>query len=231
MRPDRTVLAFDTAREHCAAILVSGGEPVGQVIDLMKRGQAERLFPMLQDFLEARRISWTDLAAIGVGTGPGNFTGTRIAVSAARGLALALGIPAIGTSRFEAVAFVVHESGIAGNGDRILCSVALQFNRIATQEFTAAPIPNGLDEPVVRDACAFEVDTGTLATTTTSNDGEIPLFRELSGDVPGFLTTLGMLTWRKLVEGGAYPRPLPLYLRPPAAAPARRPSVLSGQSG
>lgn len=231
MRPDRTVLAFDTAREHCAAILVSGDKPVGQVIELMERGQAERLFPMLENLLDARRNSWTELAAIGVGTGPGNFTGTRIAISAARGLALSLGIPAIGTSRFEAVAFQVHQSGLAGNGDRILCSVDLPFNRIATQEFTAAPIPNGVDEPLVRDACALETETGTSATKAASNDGEIPLFREPSGDVPGFLTTLGMLTWRKLVEGGACPRPLPLYLRPPAATPARRPAVHSGQSG
>lgn len=231
MRRDRTVLAFDTASEHCAAILVTRGEPVGHVIELMKRGQAERLFPMLEDFLGARRISWTDLAAIGVGTGPGNFTGTRIAVSAARGLALALGIPAIGTSRFEAVAFQVHESGIVDDGGRILCAVDLQFNRTATQEFTAAPIPNGMDEPLVRDTCAFEAETGTSATTATSSDGEIPLFREQSGDVPGFLMTLGMLTWRKLVEGGACPRPLPLYLRPPAATPARRSAVRSGQPG
>ncbi len=231
MRRDRTVLAFDTARENCAAILVSGGEPFGQVIDFMKRGQAERLFPMVEDFLGARRVSWTDLAAIGVGTGPGNFTGTRIAVSAARGLALALGIPAIGTSRFEAVAFLAHESGIAGNGDRILCAVDLPFDRIATQEFTAAPIPNGLDEPLVRDACAIEAENGTSATTATSGDGEIPLFRELSGNVPVFLETLGMLTWAKFVEGGSYPRPLPLYLRPPAATPARRSAVHSGRPG
>ncbi len=231
MRRDRTVLSFDTAREHCAAVLVTGGETVGHVIDFMKRGQAERLFPMLEDFLGARRISWTDLAAIGVGTGPGNFTGTRIAVSAARGLALALGIPAIGTSRLESVAFLAHESGIAGNGDRILCAVDLQFNRIATQEFTAAPIPNGLEEPHVRDARAFLAENGASATTATSGDGEIPLFRELSGDVPGFLKTLGLLTWTKLVEGGSYPRPLPLYLRPPAATPAKRSAVHSGRPG
>ena len=134
MRPDRTVLAFDTAREHCAAILVSGGEPDGRVTELMKRGQAERLFPMLGGFLDSRHISWSDLAAVGVGTGPGNFTGIRIAVSAARGLALALGVPAIGTSRFEAIAFFAHESGAAKRGDRILCSIDLQSNQLALQE-------------------------------------------------------------------------------------------------
>ncbi len=59
---------------------------------------------MLQNMLSDHRLDWPDLTAIGVGTGPGNFTGIRIAVSAARGLALGLGIPAIGVSVFEAAA-------------------------------------------------------------------------------------------------------------------------------
>jgi tRNA threonylcarbamoyl adenosine modification protein YeaZ len=47
---------------------------------------------------------WRDLGGIGVVTGPGNFTGVRLAVAAARGLALALGVPAVGVSTFEALA-------------------------------------------------------------------------------------------------------------------------------
>ncbi|MEM6409886.1 MAG: tRNA (adenosine(37)-N6)-threonylcarbamoyltransferase complex dimerization subunit type 1 TsaB, partial [Pseudomonadota bacterium] len=47
-------------------------------------------------------FGWSDLTRIGVGVGPGNFSGIRISVSAARGLALSLGIPAIGVSTFEA---------------------------------------------------------------------------------------------------------------------------------
>lgn len=231
MRPDRTVLAFDTAREHCAAILVSGGEPCGRVTEFMKRGQAERLFPMLEDFLESRHISWSDLAAVGVGTGPGNFTGTRIAVSATRGLALALGIPAIGTSRFEAIAFLAHEAGTAGGGDRILCSVDLQPNQLATQEFTAAPIPNAVNAPITRDPGEFKVEKGGSGPTAAERGGEVPLFREHAGDVTGFLTALGVLTWRKLVSGGAHQRPLPVYLRPPAALPARRLTVCPGPPG
>lgn len=67
----------------------------------MQRGQAEALMPMLEELLTEAGLGWRDLGAIGVGTGPGNFTGIRIAVSAARGLALGLGIPAIGVSSFE----------------------------------------------------------------------------------------------------------------------------------
>lgn len=70
----------------------------------MGRGQAERLMPMLEELLAEAGVGWGDLDAIGVGVGPGNFTGIRIAVSAARGLALSLGIPAVSVSSFEALA-------------------------------------------------------------------------------------------------------------------------------
>ena len=71
----------------------------------MAKGQAERLMPLLAEMLAEAGIGWADLCAIGVGTGPGNFTGVRISVAAARGLALGLGVPAIGVTAFDALAF------------------------------------------------------------------------------------------------------------------------------
>ena len=59
---------------------------------------------MLEEVLAAGGVGWDALDAIAVCTGPGNFTGVRIAVAAARGLALALGVPAVGVTRFEALA-------------------------------------------------------------------------------------------------------------------------------
>lgn len=60
--------------------------------------------PLLEAVLAEAGVSWTDLSGLAVCTGPGNFTGLRIAVAAARGLALALGIPAVGVSAFEVLA-------------------------------------------------------------------------------------------------------------------------------
>ncbi|MGI9388758.1 MAG: tRNA (adenosine(37)-N6)-threonylcarbamoyltransferase complex dimerization subunit type 1 TsaB, partial [Boseongicola sp.] len=104
MRPDPTILAFDTSAAHCAATLLQGGEIVAARHEEMQKGQAERLFPMLDEVLDEAENSWSDLDGIGVGTGPGNFTGIRIAVSAARGLALSLGVPAVGVNLFDALA-------------------------------------------------------------------------------------------------------------------------------
>ena len=104
MRPDPLILAFDTSAAHCAAALLSGDRVLAQTFEPMDKGQAERLLPLCTELLAQTGHDWPDLAAIAVGTGPGNFTGVRIAVAAARGLALSLDIPAIGVTRLEALA-------------------------------------------------------------------------------------------------------------------------------
>jgi len=103
--PKPLILSFDTSVAHCAAALVSGDEILGCQSEALQKGQAERLIPMLEEVLKGAGKSWSDLDLIAVGVGPGNFTGVRIAVSTARGLALSLGVPAVGVSVFEALAF------------------------------------------------------------------------------------------------------------------------------
>lgn len=103
--PESVVLGFDTSAAHCAAALLCEGRIMASRREEMARGQAERLFPMLEEMLAEAGLGWRDLDVIGVGTGPGNFTGIRVAVAAARGLALSLDIPAIGISAPEAAAY------------------------------------------------------------------------------------------------------------------------------
>ena len=97
------LLALDCAGPWCAAALLLPDRVILRD-EPMEKGQAERLIPMLEELLAEGGIGWGDLTALAVGTGPGNFTGVRIAVAAARGLALGLGIPAIGVTRLEALA-------------------------------------------------------------------------------------------------------------------------------
>ena len=103
MASDPLVLGFDTSAAYCAAALLCGDRIIAAKAEDMARGQVERLMPMMQEMLENAGVGWRDLTRIGVGVGPGNFTGIRIAVSAARGLALALDIPAVGVSSFAAI--------------------------------------------------------------------------------------------------------------------------------
>jgi len=108
-----TILAFDTSAAHCAAALLMGGRIVAGRLEEMGTGQAERLFPMLEEVLAEAGAAWSTLDAVAVGTGPGNFTGIRIAVSAARGLSLSLTIPAIGIDGFDVVREVAGLSTVA----------------------------------------------------------------------------------------------------------------------
>ena len=101
MQPKLNVLGFDTSAAHCAAALLKGGVLAKETFLPMQKGQAENLIPIIESLLKSTDTSWTDLDGIAVGTGPGNFTGIRISVSAARGLALSLKVPVIGVSNFE----------------------------------------------------------------------------------------------------------------------------------
>ena len=125
--PPKLILSFDTSAAHCAVALVCGDEILGSRTESLLKGQAERLIPMLEEVLKGAGKSWSDLDLIAVGIGPGNFTGVRIAVSAARGLTLSLNVPAVGVSVFEALAF--------GTKGRVTVARDARRGMVFSQEF------------------------------------------------------------------------------------------------
>ncbi|QYX57646.1 tRNA (adenosine(37)-N6)-threonylcarbamoyltransferase complex dimerization subunit type 1 TsaB [Roseovarius sp. SCSIO 43702] len=134
MPSDGLVLGVDTSGPYCSAALIRGGDLLCETHQAMTRGQCEALFPLLEDLLSQAGAGWRDLALIGVGVGPGNFTGIRIAVSAARGLSLSLGVPAVGVTLLEAVAL--------DTGGPVLAAVAAPQDRVYLQGFgTRADVP------------------------------------------------------------------------------------------
>ena len=87
MTTSPTILGFDTSGPAVScALMVSGAVSIARNEEMAK-GQAERLLPLLEGVLAEAGVSWHALDAIAVGTGPGNFTGIRLSVAAARGLA------------------------------------------------------------------------------------------------------------------------------------------------
>jgi tRNA threonylcarbamoyladenosine biosynthesis protein TsaB len=93
------ILAFDTATDLATSALVANGETLGE-----RTTRAQLLLADVNTLLTGARLAPTDLTAIVVGTGPGSFTGTRIGLSVARGLALALDLPVAGVSTLAALA-------------------------------------------------------------------------------------------------------------------------------
>ncbi|WP_439153936.1 tRNA (adenosine(37)-N6)-threonylcarbamoyltransferase complex dimerization subunit type 1 TsaB [Yoonia sp.] len=191
MRPDPVVLAFDTSAAHCAAALLFGDRVVTRV-DEMAKGQAEHLMPMLQEMLADAAMVWRDLDAIGVGIGPGNFTGIRISVAAARGLALGLGKPAIGVSGFDARA---HGATLPATA-----IITAPRDQCYVQEFSAA----GTASPPV------QVLRDNLQLTYPALDEKTP---------DQLITAIAYVAAARM--GHAHDRPAPLYVRAADAAPAR----------
>ena len=100
------VLAIDTALEACSAAVLDT-EHAGVVAREslpMQRGHAEALMPLIARVLDRAQLNFAELDRIAVTTGPGSFTGLRVGISAARGIALASGKPAVGLSTLAAYA-------------------------------------------------------------------------------------------------------------------------------
>ncbi|RIA55363.1 tRNA (adenosine(37)-N6)-threonylcarbamoyltransferase complex dimerization subunit type 1 TsaB [Dichotomicrobium thermohalophilum] len=98
-----TMLAFDTSMAACSAAVWRDGV-VARRFQAMSRGHAEALFPMIREVMTEAGVSFADLHAIAVTRGPGSFTGVRVGVAAARGLALAADKPVIAATSLEVIA-------------------------------------------------------------------------------------------------------------------------------
>ncbi|GAB2565895.1 tRNA (adenosine(37)-N6)-threonylcarbamoyltransferase complex dimerization subunit type 1 TsaB [Dyella jejuensis] len=102
------LLAIETATEACSVALVHGETVIART-ELAPRRHAERVLPMADELLAEAGIGKHALDAIAVGRGPGAFTGVRLAVSLAQGMALALDLPVVTVSSLAALALEAPE--------------------------------------------------------------------------------------------------------------------------
>lgn len=97
------ILAIDTATEACSAALWNDGNTCAH-FELCPREHTQRILPIVQDILTQGCVSLTDLDALAFGRGPGSFTGVRIGIGIAQGLALGAELPMIGVSTLATMA-------------------------------------------------------------------------------------------------------------------------------
>jgi tRNA threonylcarbamoyladenosine biosynthesis protein TsaB len=107
------VLALDSSGAACSIALVDGDTVLAHRFRAMARGHAEVLMPMVRDAMAEAGVGFASLGLIAATVGPGSFTGIRVGLAAARGLALASGLPAVGVTAFAAVAAAVEPAGAA----------------------------------------------------------------------------------------------------------------------
>lgn len=114
-----TILAIDTATEACSVALYRDGA-ITEQYEVIPRQHSQRLFGMLQALLPDGRLRDHGIDAIAYSSGPGSFTGLRIAASAVQGLAFANSLPAIPVSTLACLAQTALRKGLVGAQDTVV---------------------------------------------------------------------------------------------------------------
>jgi len=99
-----TILSLDSSTEACSIALLAQGEKVHQRFMLAPREHTQKILPTVNEVVEEAGLNLSDIDAIVYGQGPGSFTGVRIGISIAQGLAFGLEIKMVGVSTLQAMA-------------------------------------------------------------------------------------------------------------------------------
>src|SRR5450759_4314837 len=216
------VLAIDTALEACsAAVLDTERASIAAHESLpMVRGHAEALIPLIARVLERARLVFSEIDRVAVTTGPGSFTGLRVGISAARGIALATGKPAVGlsTPAPSAAPYIAADDTLP-----VVVAIDARHDHVYLQLFgpggrtIVAPRLAPLREALRAAATGAQRLVGTAAATLAAAwpPGERPPSLVDARRAPDidWVARLGAAA----VETGMPPKPL--YLRAPDAQP------------
>jgi tRNA threonylcarbamoyladenosine biosynthesis protein TsaB len=123
------LLAIDTATDACSVALLRDGH-VQQCLELAPRRHNQLLFTMLRELLPGGDLRSHGVHAIAYGTGPGSFTGLRIAASAVQGLAYASGLPILPVSTLACQAQTALRDALVAEGDTVLSVIDARIGEI-----------------------------------------------------------------------------------------------------
>jgi tRNA threonylcarbamoyl adenosine modification protein YeaZ len=215
------VLAIDTALEACSAAVFDTARGVAAAESLvMARGHAEAVMPLIARVMDQANIEFGELDRIAVTTGPGSFTGLRVGISAARGIALAAGKPAIGLSTLSGFA-APHIA--TDDTQPVIAVIDARHEQVYLQMFgiggrtLVAPRIASLREALrfaANDPCRIVGSAAALLAAAWPKGEPPPALVDQRGapDI-SWIARLGAVA----TEG--YGPPKPLYLRAPDARP------------
>lgn len=209
------LLAIDTSGSGCFAAIHDSDRNVtlGIAGEEIGRGHAERLMDFIDVALEKAGVELSAVERIAVTIGPGSFTGIRVGVAAARGLSLALGVPAVGVSTLAAIA-AAHLSGHPAMP--VFVAIDAKRGEAYCQAFAAdgsaitAPLILPLEEARSAAEASRGVVIGSAAPLLAGTAGKSEPPRPIPIEV---VARLGVLA------DPVADKPKPLYLRGPGAKP------------
>jgi len=211
------ILAFDCAGAQCAAAILCDGEVLATRHVLAERGHAQLLIPMLVDLLDGVGLKFSDIDRFAVTTGPGSFTGIRVALAAAHGLALGTGKPIVGVTVFEAMAAAARAPF------RLLVAIDSRRAELFVQMFDPTGAPSAEPAMLPPGAVADWAGPGEL---TLTGDAARLVAPHLTGRVENLPEDWAAhvdpaVVARLAASRSPGPPPAPFYLRPPDAVPAK----------
>ena len=206
------VLALDTCLPVCSVALARDGEILGWLSEPTSRGHQERLAPMTRDLVAAAGLEFAALDRIGVTVGPGSFTGLRVGLAFAKGLAFALQRPCVGVGPLEALA----ASGEGGGPKAAVIDAGR--GRVYLQLFDGAVSLSGPDILPVEMAHARLVEVyASSADVVVTGPGAALLAGALPGAIVRPQAAPDPRAVARLAAEAPLAPPRPLYLRPPDA--------------
>lgn len=218
------LLAIDTALDACSVAVLDqdGGQArVTSACEILGRGHAERLMAMIGEVMAEASLPFAALDRIVVTAGPGSFTGLRVGLSAARGIALVVGAPAVGIGTLDALADMAREEAV--EPCPVFAVLEAKGPEIYGQGFDADGTP--LAAPAAIAAADFGRDLpprallaggGAAKVVAACGRTDLRVAHEAAWPDIAAVVRLGAQA-----DPLAHP-PEPLYLRAPDAAPARR---------
>lgn len=221
-----SILGIDTSAAACSAALWRDGTVMAAARQAMARGHAEALMPMVERVLASAGLGYRDLAAVAVVAGPGAFTGLRIGLAAARGIALAAGIPAVGVSAFAAIAAGIPAASRAGRA--VAIAIDTKRGDVYLQCFDARLEPVAAGRVVAMADIEAALPAGPVYVAGDGTPLLRPVLAEAGRDAvfdsdpappdAGVVAALGAAQLAA-AHGARMPSPEPIYLRAPEATP------------
>jgi tRNA threonylcarbamoyladenosine biosynthesis protein TsaB len=227
--PDPVTLAIDTAGSACSVAVACGGEITAESKPL-RHGHAEALFPMIERVTAAAGVRAADLDIVAVTVGPGGFTGIRVGLAAAHGIALAAHAALAGVTVFEAVAVAANAARCAGSSP-LLVALDSRRTELYVQLFAAeaaaigdpaAIAPERLVDYVaahIRDAALLVA--GDAAPVAAAALGERPATSLLADSACDARAVIAAAEHRRRT-GNPPQAARPFYLRPPDVTVPKR---------